>query len=108
MSTASEATTAAMTGLWREIFELGTADVDPDEGFFEAGGTSYQALSMITRIGELFDVEIELVTVLTEGSVAFLAELVDTLRSEALMTELDGLSDEEASRLLAADTTKGM
>ncbi|MFD1051887.1 acyl carrier protein, partial [Kibdelosporangium lantanae] len=70
-----------MTDLWREIFELGTAEVDPDEGFFEAGGTSYQALSMITRIDELFGVEVELVTVLTEGSVAFLAELVDSTRN---------------------------
>lgn len=107
MSAPSAETVDAMTALWREIFELGSAPVDPDEGFFEAGGTSYQALTVMTRISEDFGVEIPLEDILIEGSVSYLAEQVDTRRSEALLAELDGLTDEEARRLLAADTTEG-
>ena len=103
----SAATTAAITDLWRETFELSPADVDPDEGFFEAGGTSYQALALTTRITETFGVEIPLVAVFTEGSVANLAAMVDDLRSHALLDELAGLSEEEARQLLAAETAEG-
>lgn len=101
MSAASAETVATMTALWREVFELDSAEIDPDEGFFEAGGTSYQALTLATRIEEVFGVEVPLVSVLTEGSVAFLAETVDQQRDEALLSELDGLSDEEARKQLA-------
>jgi acyl carrier protein len=97
MSAPSATTLAAMTDLWREVFELDSADIDPSEGFFEAGGTSYQALTLATRIEETFGVEMDLITVLTEGSVAFLAETID----EHHERELVGLSDEDARRQLA-------
>ena len=95
-------TLETMTGLWSEVFETDAAEVDVEEGFFEAGGTSYQALTLATRIEEVFGVEVPLVTVLTEGSIAFLAETVD----EQLLGELDGLSDEDARKQLA-DLTGG-
>lgn len=104
MSAASAETLAAMTALWGEVFDVDTDDIDPDEGFFEAGGTSYQALTLATRIDEVFGVDMPLITVLTEGSVAFLAETVDQMRDEALMGELAGLSDEDARRQLARFT----
>jgi acyl carrier protein len=97
VSAPSATTLATMTDLWREVFELGDEAVDPDEGFFEAGGTSYQALTLVTRIEETFGVEVDLLTVLTEGSVAFLAEAVDEQHEQ----ELAGLSDEDARRRLA-------
>jgi acyl carrier protein len=101
MSAAPAGTLARMTALWAEVFGVDPAEVDPEEGFFEAGGTSYQALTLATRTEEVFGVEVPLVTVLTEGSVAFLAEVVDQQRDQVLLDELDGLSDEDARKQLA-------
>ncbi|MFD5739556.1 acyl carrier protein [Streptomyces massasporeus] len=107
MSATTEGTTALVTALWAETFARPVSEVDAAEGFFEAGGTSYRALALMTRIQETFGVGIPLATILTEATVDFLAREIDDRRSEALLAELEGLSDEEAARLLGAEDREG-
>jgi acyl carrier protein len=107
VSAATPGTTALVTALWAEAFDRPVSEVDPSEGFFEAGGTSYRALALMTRIEETFGLRIPLPAILTEGTVGFLAEEIDARRGEALLAELDGMSDEEAARLLDAEDREG-
>ncbi|WP_137992794.1 acyl carrier protein [Streptomyces vilmorinianum] len=90
-----------LTALWREIFEIPETDeVDPEESLFEAGGTSLQAVRLMTRIDETYGVKIPLPVVFAEGSVGRLAELVE----EGLLDLLGDLTEEEALRLLQEET----
>ncbi|MFF5639402.1 acyl carrier protein [Streptomyces sp. NPDC012825] len=94
--------TRELTAIWREVLELDEDEVDPEEFLFEVGGTSLQAVQLMTRIREAFGVEIELAVIYAEGSVGRLSELVE----EGLLAGLDGLTPEEALRLLQEETAR--
>jgi hypothetical protein len=85
--------------------------VGADDDFFTLGGHSLLATQAIARIRQAFDLELEVHLLFTEPTVAALASAVDERRHPdedaelaALLAELDGLSDEEAEALLAAET----
>jgi acyl carrier protein len=104
-------TQQAVAAIWRGLLGDQAAS-DIDDNFFAVGGSSLQAVQLITRIRETFQVEIELAAAFTDGSIRQLAEMIDEefakaiagLSEEELRTllgDLDEVSAEEAKRLLA-------
>jgi acyl carrier protein len=107
-------TETLVAGIWEEL--LGLERVGVDDDFFELGGHSLLATQVIARLRKAFDVQLAVHALFTTPTVAGLAEAVAESRrvaSEAddvelarLLEELEGLSDEEAERLLAAELGK--
>jgi len=85
-----------LAGIWQSVFGVAAGETDHDESLFEAGGTSLQAVQLMTRIEEAFEVRIPLPVVFAEGSVNRLAELIE----ESLLASLDDMSEEEALQAL--------
>ncbi|WP_316520110.1 acyl carrier protein [Kitasatospora brasiliensis] len=91
-----EALEEEITAIWQELFRLGPDEVDPDDSLFAVGGTSLQAVQLMTRIEGRFGVALPLPVVYAEGSISRLAELIE----ETLLESLADLTEEEARRLL--------
>jgi amino acid adenylation domain-containing protein len=68
-----------------EIFTtvLGHPDVPLDRGFFELGGTSFQAMRAVSRIEKEFGVHISIRTLYANQTVEAVAAEVDRLRGQA-------------------------
>lgn len=103
--TETEQTVAAM---WAEL--LGVERVSADAQFFDVGGHSLRLVQFMVRVRDRFGVELPM-QVLISGSFTIVdaAQLIERCRIEqadeqdleALLTQLDGLSDEEIAALLA-------
>ncbi|MEU9107571.1 acyl carrier protein [Streptomyces xanthophaeus] len=94
-----------LTAIWQEVFDTAGEEPDPDESFFEIGGTSHQAVQLMTRIEQTFGVKVPLPVIFAEGSIEGLSAAVDEARGAAgsdedLLASVEALSDEEALRLL--------
>jgi len=95
--------------IWKEILKLPAVSVDAN--FFELGGHSLLATQIISRIRSAFRVQMPLHSFLETPTIMGLAEkiaLCPAAESEEeemarLLKELEGISDEEAERLLAAE-----
>jgi len=104
-------TEATITVIWQEL--LGLAQVGVDTDFFELGGHSLLATQVIARLRNAFGVQLPVHSLFTSPTVEGLARLVTDARQAAndaedanlakLIEELEGLSDEEAERMLAAE-----
>ncbi|MFJ3928559.1 amino acid adenylation domain-containing protein [Streptomyces sp. NPDC090022] len=74
------------------------------EDFFALGGNSLQAAQLMSRITAEFRVRVALADFFRSPTVAHLAAVVDRLTAEAagsdLLALIEGMSDEEAQRLL--------
>ncbi|HKD01374.1 MAG TPA: amino acid adenylation domain-containing protein [Terriglobales bacterium] len=96
-----------LVGIWREV--LRTERIGVSDNFFDLGGHSLLATQIISRIRATFRVQMPLHSFLQTPTVAELArKIVDCPRAESeeeemarLLEELEGVSDEEAERLLA-------
>jgi predicted DNA-binding WGR domain protein len=99
---------ASLAAIWSELF--GVASVGIDDDFFALGGNSRLATQLLSRVRSAYRVDLPL-RVLFEGpSVASLAirvleaQLAD---DDAPLTEIEGMSDEEAiARLAALEETR--
>jgi amino acid adenylation domain-containing protein len=99
--------------IWTEVLKLDRVSVN--DNFFELGGHSLLATQIISRIRNVFRVQMPLHSFLETPTVAGLAEKISQCppaESEEeemarLLQELDGLSEEEAERLLATDVEPG-
>jgi len=89
---------------------LGMERVGIYDNFFELGGHSLMATQFVSRVRELFGIELPLRTIFEHSSVSEIAAQVDTLRGEQdatisdvadILTQLENLSDEEVAALLA-------
>jgi surfactin family lipopeptide synthetase C len=84
------------------------------DNFFELGGHSLLATQIISRIRNTFHVQMPLHSFLQSPTIASLAEQIGScpaIESEEeemarLLQELEGISDEEAERLLMTDAQK--
>jgi acyl carrier protein len=102
-----------VVAIWTEVLKLDRISVN--DNFFELGGHSLLATQIISRIRNVFRVQMPLHSFLETPTIAGLAEKISQCppaESEEeemarLLQELDGLSDEEAERLLATDTQPG-
>jgi amino acid adenylation domain-containing protein len=100
----------AVADLWSQT--LGVERIGIDDDFFELGGHSLLATQVVAQIRSGFAVDLPLHSLFTCPTVELLAgEIVGLMgaseqdETERLMAELEGLSDEEAERLLAGEAT---
>jgi phthiocerol/phenolphthiocerol synthesis type-I polyketide synthase E len=84
-----------LAGFWRELTGIGEIGVRDD--FFHLGGNSLLGMQLLTRVRDAFQVELPLRAIFEAPTVAGLAQLID----EAILLELDEMSDEDALGLLA-------
>jgi acyl carrier protein len=104
------------TPLERELAELwagllNVASVGVRDNFFDLGGHSLLAVQLLSRVRQVYNVELSLEVVYTgDFTVAELAKAVELKEIEQsgadyqdLLQELEGLSDEEVRALLAEE-----
>lgn len=98
-----------VANIWADL--LGLERVGIHNNFFELGGHSLLATQVISRIREMFGIELPLSVLFEVADIAELAEIIvikqfegsDSQTLEHILAETEGLSDEEIARLLAAD-----
>jgi acyl transferase domain-containing protein len=83
-----------LVSLWEEL--LGVESVGVADSFFELGGHSLIAVQLVSRLREIFDVNIEPEAVFETENIIQLATLVE----EALVKQIAEMSEEEAEALL--------
>jgi acyl carrier protein len=98
----------SLAAIWAQV--LGVQRVGVEDDFFALGGHSLLATQVVARVRSDFAVDLPLHSLFTYPTVASLAaELVNMMgdsevgETAKLMAELEGMSDEEAKRLLAED-----
>lgn len=64
-----------MTELWAEVFEDATIESTTD--FFDLGGSSLEAITLVERIDERYNVKLPLASVYEEGTPAGIAALIE-------------------------------
>jgi acyl carrier protein len=98
----------AVAGIWAEV--LGLSHVGVEDDFFALGGHSLLATRVVAQMRSDFAVDLPLHSLFTCPTVASLAEEIVRIMGAAeadetarLVAELEGMSDDEAARLLAED-----
>lgn len=103
-------TEQALAAIWREL--LGQSVINTTDNFFDLGGHSLTAVLLVSNIRERFGVGLSMDDVysanLTLEKLARLIEAqalaaLDEAEVDALLAEIEGLSDEEVAALLAED-----
>jgi amino acid adenylation domain-containing protein len=97
-----------LTEIWSQV--LGVPQVGVLDDFFELGGHSLLATQIASRVRDIYHVELPLRTLFDAPTVAELAVVVAQSLAEqesddeieALLAELDNLSDDEAQALLGS------
>jgi len=84
-----------LVGIWGEL--LGIREIGIRDSFFDLGGHSLLGVQVLARVREVFQVELPLRAVFEAPTIAELAGLID----EAILRELDAMSDEEALSAMA-------
>ncbi|MGO9261426.1 MAG: HAD-IIIC family phosphatase [Bryobacteraceae bacterium] len=98
-----------LAALWAELLHVTSVGVH--ENFFELGGHSLLAVQLLSRVRQIYGVDLSLEVVYSgEFTVAELAQAVELKEIEQaggdyqdLLRELEGLSDEEVRALLAEE-----
>jgi acyl transferase domain-containing protein len=81
--------------VWEEVF--GIRPIGIHDNFYELGGHSLLATILAARLREIFSVRFGLAKVLEAGTIARLSEMLE----EALVVEVEGMSEDQAHRSLA-------
>jgi amino acid adenylation domain-containing protein len=98
-----------LAAIWGEVLKL--EQVGRHDDFFDLGGHSLLAVQVMSRIREVFNVELPLSTAFQATELAALAEAVYTLQVARYQTddidrvaaEIDSLTEEELQALLAQE-----
>jgi amino acid adenylation domain-containing protein len=98
----------AVAAIWAQV--LGVPQVGVEDDFFALGGHSLLATQVVAQVRSDFAVDLPLHSLFTCPTIASLAAEIVRMMGDSemdetakLMTELEGMSDEEAQRLLAED-----
>ncbi|MFJ8623278.1 amino acid adenylation domain-containing protein [Kitasatospora sp. NPDC093550] len=86
-----------IAGIWGEV--LGLDRIGVHDGFFDLGGHSLLATRVLARLRRRFALELPLRLLFEAPTVALQAEAVE----RAIEAEIEGLSDEEVTALLAEE-----
>lgn len=70
-------TEAALVEIWEEVLAMGGVGIDDE--FFDLGGTSLQAMRVLTRLNEKFNLQVSVRALFAHTTVSRLAEYVDEL-----------------------------
>ncbi|HLL45465.1 MAG TPA: non-ribosomal peptide synthetase, partial [Longimicrobiaceae bacterium] len=93
-----------VAGVWAAV--LGAERVGALDDFFELGGHSLLAMQAVSRLRHTLEVELPVHAVFDHPTVERLAAEIDRRQDEALaalLADIEGLSDDEAGGLLAAE-----
>ena len=101
----------AVAGIWADV--LGLKHVGIYDNFFDLGGHSLKATQAISRVRDALHIDLPLRALFEAPTVASLAVVITETQMRAvgeadltgLLRELEALSDEEAQRLLAGEST---
>ena len=98
----------AVAAIWRDV--LGLEQVGVDDDFFALGGHSLLATQIVAQVRSDFSINLPLHALFTSPTVAMLSQQIVELmgqtpdtETEKLLSELEGLSDEEVALLLDED-----
>jgi acyl carrier protein len=94
----------AVAEIWAEV--LGRGPIGVTRSFFELGGHSLSATQVLVRIRDAFEVDLPIRTFFTDPTVAGLSAAIRAAGSpvlDAMMAELEDLSDEEIAALLGEE-----
>lgn len=101
-------TEARLAAIWSDL--LRRSDISPSSNFFDVGGHSLLVVLLLVRVRESFGVELAIDDVYAPDlTLRDLADKIEALQLgdpeeyEALLKEIEGLSDEEVARLLAEE-----
>jgi phthiocerol/phenolphthiocerol synthesis type-I polyketide synthase E len=92
---------ATLAEMWQEL--LGIDRIGMHEDFFGLGGNSLLSIQIIARLRKLFNVEVAMTAIFEATTISALAEMIMEMQLEAanmeeleaLLREIEGLSDEE-------------
>ena len=84
----------ALCGIWCHV--LGLAAVGVQDKFFDLGGHSLQLAQVVSKVRDVFQVELDIRKVFKMPTVADLAAMIE----DELVREVEELSDEEVEFLL--------
>ena len=96
----------ALVGIWSEVLKLDKIGIH--DNFFELGGHSLLVMRVASRVFDEFQIDVPLKTFFEMPTVAGLVQMVTDSQLETILTEealdivdaLDGISEEEAQRIL--------
>ncbi|MEW5931095.1 MAG: amino acid adenylation domain-containing protein [Gemmatimonadota bacterium] len=97
-------TEASVAGAWAAV--LGVERVGALDDFFDLGGHSLLAMQAVSRLRHALEVDLPVNAIFDHATVERLAAEIDRRRDEALaalLAEIEGLSEDEAGGLLAAE-----
>lgn len=97
--------------IWQQLLKYDNFNLDDD--LFKVGGDSIAAIQIISAINKEFDIDIPMDELFSSErfSINWLAELVEIYQFDlfdneeysALLNQIDGLSEDEAKKLLLAE-----
>ena len=99
-----------LAAIWKRVLKVERIGIH--QNFFDLGGHSLMATQIITQIRDVFRIELPLRTLFTgDFTIAGLARIIverqlqqiDQTEIAGLLTQLEGLSDDEARKLLSDD-----
>ena len=94
--------------IWKEL--LGIDRIGIYDNFFDLGGHSLLATQLVSRIRNVFDIDIQLQDLFKVQTVEKLAMIVQTYQNQLaqdLLEEIKSLSNDEIAGLLAIEKSKG-
>jgi amino acid adenylation domain-containing protein len=100
-------TERALADIWRDVLRVETVCAGDD--FFQLGGHSLLATQLVARVRDLFQAELPLGRVFEARTLEAMAGAVDEVRAtpfDALLADIEGLTDEEVAALLEAESSE--
>lgn len=102
----------AIADVWKEVLRI--EGIRRNDNFFELGGHSLQATQVVSRLRKIFQTELTLTQFFDKPTVKQLADFLEHQQIEQaapedlaeLLEDLEGMSEEEAIRLLSTESRK--